>query len=327
MLLGLSDSQNHGKSGEWHWGHIGEFHADPPTNVEGAPRSKSIIMTVINEGRFSGCGSLSPSPTEDSGSDRILQKRTVSSSLKGGPYCATEACWQPPRSGPLTARPDGMRIRAEFKKILERVAACFPCPALTWVPEGPGLQYWKATFIQLLFAERMTRLMLLCKSGAGMSDSFPFSYLSSAEWRLIGESPILGFVEGTCSLTSDNTDKATGKCCIPTNTNVSGKHDREQFQPVFSPFINALRLLALAPALDCCRVTFSQAYRRSIEVPSTQRRSASYKERLCWVQSGLHAVALTLPAASWETGVGFCQPFSAARCDSVKQPRHHAITL
>lgn len=30
-------------------------------------------MTVINEGRFSGCGSLSPSPTEDSGSDRILQ--------------------------------------------------------------------------------------------------------------------------------------------------------------------------------------------------------------------------------------------------------------
>lgn len=30
-------------------------------------------MTVINEGRFSGCGSLSPSPTEDSDSDRILQ--------------------------------------------------------------------------------------------------------------------------------------------------------------------------------------------------------------------------------------------------------------
>ncbi len=43
------------------------------TPVEGAPRSKSIIMTVINEGRFSACGSLSLSPTEDSDSDRILQ--------------------------------------------------------------------------------------------------------------------------------------------------------------------------------------------------------------------------------------------------------------
>lgn len=43
------------------------------TPVEGAPRSKSIIMMVINEGRFSACGSLSPSPMEDSNSDQILQ--------------------------------------------------------------------------------------------------------------------------------------------------------------------------------------------------------------------------------------------------------------
>lgn len=55
---------------------------------------------------------------------------------------------------------------------------------------------------QLLFGEWVTRLMQLGKSGMGTSGPFPMTYLSSTEWRLIREGPVLGFVEGTCFLTS-----------------------------------------------------------------------------------------------------------------------------
>lgn len=73
-----------------------------------------------------------------------FKKRTVSSSLKKGPYCATGDCWQHSDLGqPHIAHPDGTGIRVDFKKDLSGGGSVLLAPSF----DTPGLA--RASFFPL----------------------------------------------------------------------------------------------------------------------------------------------------------------------------------
>ncbi|RXN07037.1 hypothetical protein ROHU_012055 [Labeo rohita] len=81
----------------------------------------------------------------------------------------------------------------------------------------------------------------------------PGNHGKSGERHWGGEFTLENFTPISRRSTNKLSPLRNDKTALLFKANVSGKHDREQFQPMFSPFINGVRLLALASALDCCR--------------------------------------------------------------------------